>query len=740
MHNTAQHNRHQHNAGAAAAAAAATAHPQQTYRLEVREADGDLVAGLDGYWYDAEWEAETNAAGKLTLSMDYSSTLWGYMSFPRQIWLRSGNGTILEKFHIIAPERSYENIAVECSSLIDQLAREYITNFEAGNETQACAQSGTGGTFTLRWRGQTTSTIAYNASAATIQSALEALSNIDVGDVTVTGTAASFSVEFAGNYAQKNVPKLRMNCASITGDTRGTVTVTRAVKTISQIVASWLNNDQTNTRPIHFGSVDPGIGALTRAIKVENKSILEAILELHGTAGGYFYVDPSTRRFYWKRVTGANTGQYIRMGDACSGVRESVDYSGIVTRVICYGVGETLESALTTTINDATAQSAYGIIPAILINKSIVDSADLTAYGQAYLDARKVPVKKYEVGVIDIAKLASADYSFFDLSIGSRIKVIDATLGLTLNTVIARITRSLDNPLDMQISVGNPDSGTSTWAGGAEAGSPGNTLARERDITDSIADLFKDIYNDLAQDGGFAEALADTLPGVLDDLDSGEPGYESIREIMNEAGAFPGYYESPGERVTHAAGTAGSGTLVAHGNHTHQEPPDMQHNWSRPDYATATALLTVNGEMGYDQARHIPLLSVNTGWAVPAVIVATNWVDLPTTNMPTGTIAYVTSTKQRYVFNATAWVIFGFFCMTTTPTAATHGLVRDDLWMDTTEHRLKHYDGSTWLIIPMISPSANVTQKMGDIDATTATKISIYTDAAAAKRLVTHVS
>lgn len=42
------------------------------------------------------------------------------------------------------------------------------------------------GTFTLSFGGQTTTAIAFDASAATIQSALEALSTIDPGDVTVT--------------------------------------------------------------------------------------------------------------------------------------------------------------------------------------------------------------------------------------------------------------------------------------------------------------------------------------------------------------------------------------------------------------------------------------------------------------------------------------------------------------------------------------------------------------------------
>jgi len=46
----------------------------------------------------------------------------------------------------------------------------------------------TGGTFTLTYEGETTAAIAYDASTGAIQAALEALSNVDSGDITVGGT------------------------------------------------------------------------------------------------------------------------------------------------------------------------------------------------------------------------------------------------------------------------------------------------------------------------------------------------------------------------------------------------------------------------------------------------------------------------------------------------------------------------------------------------------------------------
>ena len=47
------------------------------------------------------------------------------------------------------------------------------------------------GPFTITFDGQTTGTLAPNANAATVQAALEALSNIASGEVTVTGSLAS---------------------------------------------------------------------------------------------------------------------------------------------------------------------------------------------------------------------------------------------------------------------------------------------------------------------------------------------------------------------------------------------------------------------------------------------------------------------------------------------------------------------------------------------------------------------
>jgi hypothetical protein len=56
---------------------------------------------------------------------------------------------------------------------------------------------GTGGTFTLTWGGSTTTAIPYNAAPSVVEAALEALPSVGVDNVSVGGTAGSYLMVFA---------------------------------------------------------------------------------------------------------------------------------------------------------------------------------------------------------------------------------------------------------------------------------------------------------------------------------------------------------------------------------------------------------------------------------------------------------------------------------------------------------------------------------------------------------------
>jgi|GEM_PF-5756271 len=105
-----------------------------------------------------------------------------------------------------------------------------------------------GGTWNVAFDGDDAD-IAYNASAATVQTALEGLSTIEVGDVAVTGDAGGpWTVTFGGRFAEQNVSSLVVDGSNLTGgnsgasidtvqdgDSTGGLTVDRTYTTIGTV-------------------------------------------------------------------------------------------------------------------------------------------------------------------------------------------------------------------------------------------------------------------------------------------------------------------------------------------------------------------------------------------------------------------------------------------------------------------------------------------------------------------------
>jgi hypothetical protein len=84
----------------------------------------------------------------------------------------------------------------------------------------------TGGTFTLTFNGQTTAALAYNAAAAAVQSAVQALATIGAGNALVAGGAGGpWQVRFAGALAGTAQPALTGSGAGLTGGSAPAVAV-----------------------------------------------------------------------------------------------------------------------------------------------------------------------------------------------------------------------------------------------------------------------------------------------------------------------------------------------------------------------------------------------------------------------------------------------------------------------------------------------------------------------------------
>jgi hypothetical protein len=96
------------------------------------------------------------------------------------------------------------------------------TGYAARDEIQTVTlTSATGGTFRLAYRGQTTAPLAYNASAATVDSALEALSTVGSGAISVSLASSVYTITFGGGSLHNtNVDSLQGDVSTATYGTR----------------------------------------------------------------------------------------------------------------------------------------------------------------------------------------------------------------------------------------------------------------------------------------------------------------------------------------------------------------------------------------------------------------------------------------------------------------------------------------------------------------------------------------
>jgi hypothetical protein len=157
-------------------------------------------------------------------------------------------GRVTDAFAIVTTAVSTAAKLANVQVFVDQAA--------GTNEVDSLTTTGTptGGTLTLTVNGQTTAGIAFNAAAATVQSALEALSNVAVGDVTCTGGAlpTAVTITWGGNLAGQPVT-VTANGAGLTGGTTPTAVVTNTTP-------GSLGNE--NSAPV---AVNGGLIALTSA-------------------------------------------------------------------------------------------------------------------------------------------------------------------------------------------------------------------------------------------------------------------------------------------------------------------------------------------------------------------------------------------------------------------------------------------------------------------------------------------
>ena len=247
-------------------------------------------------WSEADWECEvaqyvdgaylnsmllgspditTPGGGTNSRELDWFIPSWSAIQpMPFTVW--NGSSVRAMKFAyglMTGLNMTYsrkDGVAMK-GKMIGQKITDGVTLTPGTNEVQTLAKTGTvsGGTFTLQWRGQTTAPIAYNASAATIQTAILLLANLDSGDVVVTGGPAGTSnviFTFGGQYASLDLPLIIVNSASLTGGGTYDITETTPGAALSELDLTPVSADDWD---FYLDTSAAGLGntKLTRCFK-----------------------------------------------------------------------------------------------------------------------------------------------------------------------------------------------------------------------------------------------------------------------------------------------------------------------------------------------------------------------------------------------------------------------------------------------------------------------------------------
>ncbi len=214
--------------------------------------------------------------------MDISVRSEGTWTAEDRSWLASRDGTEVTRSITLdtsafTKATHYPDGFVPSGMVLVQLASGlYGPNAGSASEAQTVTITGTptGGTFTLTLAGQTTAAIAFNATAAAVQTALNALPNVNAGDVVVTGgpgPGTPYVVTFSGQYAGEDMPQMTASGASLTGGSSPAVGVATTTPGGGNNAGGVIDGFLFNSTPMREGGPDVGAPLHWRgAIKVVN--------------------------------------------------------------------------------------------------------------------------------------------------------------------------------------------------------------------------------------------------------------------------------------------------------------------------------------------------------------------------------------------------------------------------------------------------------------------------------------
>ena len=206
------------------------------------------------------------------------------------------------------------------------------------------------------------------------------------------------------------------------------------------------------------GTIDATYVNLVRQVVIDGKTILQSLLDLRDTIGGFIEVD-NNRELNWTSTLGEDKGQQIRYRKNLLGIEREIDYSKLYNRIYTYGRKADGNRVLLSEIqaedyvDDPVSQGVWGgIYEASFVNYSIHDAETLLEWANQLLLQYTNPVTSYKINAVDLS--IHTGFDFDTLQLGSTVTIIDEDLGIDVEVQVVRIEYpDLLNPQDMEIEL-----------------------------------------------------------------------------------------------------------------------------------------------------------------------------------------------------------------------------------------------------------------------------------------------
>ena len=172
--------------------------------------------------------------------------------------------------------------------MMGQALTDGVAMTAGGAQVWNITSTATGGTVVYSYKGARTTALAFGATTAAVQTALQALSTVGAGNMLVTGTPAALVITAAGALIGQNLPNFEMPAATmlLTGGVS-----TQTITTLGGYVEASLQPILSGQLAIYVGSTYSTLAAskLTRAFvsKVSFKGLRSPVWALDPTQGSF---------------------------------------------------------------------------------------------------------------------------------------------------------------------------------------------------------------------------------------------------------------------------------------------------------------------------------------------------------------------------------------------------------------------------------------------------------------------